>query len=218
MALNLSSLANTLLIGCLLLILSSGVSTLQLINFHTFRTSLLKSKCAVSKSETMTLCVCNAVKSNRSLWGLSAGWEECCSPSSSPSQRQPSTVIGQLTQQTVTPSGWQLMLSQPCSQSSLLTSWMYLKTESHRLYLSTLSFFSWKTDWTDDNKVCVTNDMLRKAAISLAFNTTNKYSISVSWCIFSSWWKSHFSVFWGINWNCKIENFFNQFQWPMCTL
>lgn len=141
MALNLSSLANTLLIGCLLLILSSGVSTLQLINFHTFRTSLLKSKCAVSKSETMTLCVCNAVKSNRSLWGLSAGWEECYSPSSSPSQRQPSTVIGQLTQQTVTPSGWQLMLSQPCSQSSLLTSWMYLKTESHRLYLSTLSFF-----------------------------------------------------------------------------
>lgn len=183
-----------------------------------FRTSLLKSKCAVSKSETMTLCVCNAVKSNRSLWGLSAGWEECCSPSSSPSQRQPSTVIGQLTQQTVTPSGWQLMLSQPCSQSSLLTSWMYLKTESHRLYLSTLSFFSWKTDWTDDNKVCVTNDMLRKAAISLAFNTTNKYSISVSWCIFSSWWKSHFSVFWGINWNCKIGHWNWLKKFSMCTL
>lgn len=62
------------------------------------------------------------VQTNTSIWGPYVGWEECCRLSSSPSQTQPSAVIGRLAPGTVMRSGWQPMLNQLFSQSSHLTS------------------------------------------------------------------------------------------------
>lgn len=73
------------------------------------------------------------VDTNRSLWGRSIVWGECCSQSSSLFQTQPAAVTGQWALWTETVrSGWPPMLSQQCAQSSHPTSWMYLETQIRR--------------------------------------------------------------------------------------
>lgn len=89
---------------------------------HNFDTSILYVLTWSVHLWFIALSVILAVETNTSLWGLSAGWEECCRRSASPSQTQPSAVIGRLAPGTVMQSGWQPVLSQLCSQSSHLTS------------------------------------------------------------------------------------------------
>lgn len=79
-------------------------------------------------------CCTDGAASNKRCSGQSAGWWECCRRSSSPSQTLPSAVIGRLAPAYVMQSGWRPAPSRLCWQSSRLTSWMYLRNETHRCF------------------------------------------------------------------------------------